>query len=1682
MATTAQSVSGPDHAALIPLASHAGAPPILIKRPLTAIGSRKDAVRLHLESSTVSKVHCVIVLNDWGCYVHDMGSRTHTWVNGKQVVDADLNDGDTLQIGRFQFKYVAPANAGEKPPRHSDDTLDVSTLSDPLPLPKRVVQIGRRVGSDLQLDENKVSNIHAILFDCNGVRFVRDMGSRTGTWLDGKPVHQEPLYENAQIKVGSALLTYALDATPIDEIDLPPASATLTLEEAAPMPSIGLDGPLELDEQELVPDDEAVPDDLSESTEIAPVATDDALADLRRNWQAPSRAIEPPEIIDLPTTPSVSDTPAEDFEIEETPLPESKEAIPEELEQTPPLVADIASDAIIISPDIIASEENATADEAASEAPIELEPADAPEIDLSPIDIADELAAAITVEAAAEPTPEIVAPFADIADEPEIDLSDLAPLSLKSVKDEVGEAEIEPALDLAPVDKAPPVLEKPVEADAEPLALDLELADIGLDQIAAEKPISEPPTDSVSHVADTVHADINVDSGITETPEAPPAAETIPSPEEVLADLSLPANPDDVLDEAAIDALLAEEPITPLPEAITETEAEAPAESESIADELRPVTPTVIVQPAPEPEPEVDAVDLSVDLDQPYETPDDATALAVDFGLDELDTTDETDVEDAVSDGPQSPTEIDFSAPHLSLGGAAQDLNPASLDKGSLESVSPELDPLDLSNLESFAENEFTDESEEQSPERPLIDMADAVHDHASAIDAEDIFEAESVDVIDESPADASAPAVAAAGPLDVQPIAPEDDIPAPSGGSLSDLLPGGPALLGGAFTGDLHGPVVGGSPSFNFTNDAPAAEATPKRRGPLRVGFAGSQRPKTSSPFSKNAPTIGDVLMGRRGGASVDVFANPSPSAEELQLAGSIPESDPADDMGLPAASADELADVQLSPEQREILRTAEAFRARGPLPEPAPAIPPTASAADIAAQRARAHKKHVGWVGGGLVLMVLLIGGAVAAVYNYLPVYSTLDGLVTFNGLDRLGADDARQFRKNQDDNLQSESVREDAIQLLPKDVTFGFLTDARQTTAAIDSDPKTRWPTDQPTVMRLQYRSTDKVNDMARLRALTQALIDANQTDINREAELRKEVSADQLQDSSLQQKIDDVNAQLQILQQAGDQRPDPAKLAALAADRQNAEAALRTIRASRQELEATEQRLTKEPTTQESTTAVADVGAADQELAKLNAQLGDLQKQGELLAANTNDKSARARKSLDDTIADVQQSMQTAQKLRDNPDLVAYVDSASHLFTLTRQLTESLIQRQENMRTRLIELKSSLSDRVAARTADLLGKDDELKKLNDELAIGTRQYNAAVAQGYTDDAKKIELQDTLYKSLIAARTELLAKDPANSANSDAIDRIQQMIEQEEKSIDQDRTQINDTLAQEQDKFMQHAPAVDKLPAEQKALAEALEQKMDAVTAARQAYDSATESTQAEQAKIDAALKDKTTGVQLEIAARKHDLALAATQEQAQQVAAAKQKQLDETRTALADVRSKEQIAQAKLDGSIAAIEQADKLRREFIDSDADREAKLASKQQLESQLQDLNGKLSTRESELARLIVPESKFDLQTVDQPDRRLLFAGLAAAAVFLLMMIPIGWNLVQLWRDAHLAHRDASPFTLAQAPAADPNGAATHAAAFDPIMANVAAHNNEHQEHEAAHPSPLLATAHAHG
>ncbi len=85
---------GPEQTLLIPLE----ADPVHIGRGLAA--------DLHLDESSVSRRHAILVPRPSGTRILDDRSVNGTFVNGRRVQQADLRDGDVIVVGRIMLRYL----------------------------------------------------------------------------------------------------------------------------------------------------------------------------------------------------------------------------------------------------------------------------------------------------------------------------------------------------------------------------------------------------------------------------------------------------------------------------------------------------------------------------------------------------------------------------------------------------------------------------------------------------------------------------------------------------------------------------------------------------------------------------------------------------------------------------------------------------------------------------------------------------------------------------------------------------------------------------------------------------------------------------------------------------------------------------------------------------------------------------------------------------------------------------------------------------------------------------------------------------------------------------------------------------------------------------------------------------------------------------------------------------------------------------------------------------------------------------------------------------------------------------------------------------------------------------------------------------------------------------------------
>ncbi len=1745
---------------LIPQGSHAGAHAIELNRPAFVIGSRKDAVRLHLESSTVSKAHCVIVVHEWGCSIHDLGSRTHTIVNGQPITEVDLNDGDIINIGRFEFKYAAPRSARGAPRSAAPGELDVSTLTDPFRITKRVIQLGRRRGSDLEIEDRAISNIHAIIYERNGKRYVRDLTSRTGTWLNGKLVHQEEILPGAILKIGPVEIGYRIVDEPAEEISsflpVPLEDEPLKIvdDELPPSIDVEIEAPIE-DEIELgvmpppqyhtqhdtlIPVDEAPAEPVSEAPaipvepeaepleiaeDIADAKTDeeeaeDALLALRKGWKGASSLPQ-----DLQAAP-FSEAPVDESPIEpvaDVPL----EAIVEPVAEAPiPVENDLPT---------IAPEQQP---EEVSESPLELDDlleSIEPEPQVEEVKTDDSLDAIL---------PEIAEPIADapIVETPveqsieapaaELDLDDL----LESIEPEqqVEEVKTEDSLDAISPEIAEPIAEVPaIEMPAEPSieAIEAPAAELDLDDLIADAPapddkpldldelenlLLEPAAESPAAEAPAVKSedqqvlppviDVTDDDGVLDLHEEAPApvADAIPEPDltlesddagtiapEPVTEQTAQAEPevaeiDDLIEEDAFFEEAAEHPNAPLEivdehEDITEIAPPTMEQVEIVDDaglpEIETIAPVgelpteTLFTDTPQPEiQEQKAPEPVLDLSMPPVPTDEVEHKSFDPATDDVLNIDDLIIEPDTSETP---------APEAAK--QAQPVDQVSLDDATIVDEGADdtayavgledLDPFDMDDEDPFEDapavvtppvaEPVSEKSEEiieptvASPESALptelddassadADLDDLLKDLGieAEADLEGLPEGETGDLVEEHLQSITDEAQKTDQEIDDALEAKQPEKPSTS---LNDLIPKDPPLMGGAFMGMPGGMALGGSPMVDLSRPVPPPRPQveiPKSKSDdsqraHRVGFTGPgaapQQP--GNPFSVSGKPISDVLIGRRAEKSVDVFASPSPRPEDLQAEAEIDLNDTATAATIDTteSSDEEALDLnQLSPESRaktpeelEILRTADRYRPRGTIraitdaPAPQPMQSPQPEPKDLAADR----KKRLRRVFFCTLLTLPLAGLAAAIAWKMLPPTSRIEARITFKRLNTLSERDAANFRSMQDELLTDNATQVLATNLMDPSVKeMGFLGDTNKIHKTIEREPRIRWPEKPGDTMHLVMQSQTKAEDVARMRALASAIIKVNGDQVISHRELTRKISDQEADIQQLQARLKSVSEDLKSLADLGNERPDDQTINETIAKARTLENELKDVRARRMDTESAIESIKRTPFTELAKLEDEQFYSADEDLKKLVAQLDEIQKtyKADTEAGDKQLKSARA--SLDELIKKFEQSLEAAPKAANVPaNLAKYVDGAKRVFKQTRDLTDELLRRQEQQKTRLSELKTRLSTKIEQHTHSLLEKDEDLKKLNDSLEMYKRQYNAAIAEGVAEEAKKLSTQMQLHQTLIDARVDRLKNDPVYF---ETITSIQQIIDQTEKSIQEDRKHVDQVLNIAQDEFTKTAPEIATLPEEQKEVAASIDTQLKAISEARKSYTKAADEAETANAVREQQYKDMTASIQDKIRERKTMVLALARDDQASRAEKARKEKLDGKGKELELLVKQEDAINKNLETLGTQQQKMQEVRRKLIENDQIRAEKLSEKGRIEAEIRSKTADLNNKRNQIASKIIPEEQFELLSYDdsevRPWLRPAAIGGSAGGVFLLMLIPIVWNLMLASRDSH--------------------------------------------------------------
>ena len=185
---------------------------IQCRRIVTVLGSRSGC-KANLQHGLVAPVHVAIVNHGAQVSAVDLVTARGTYLNGLKMGHEQLNDGDILTVGPWEFRVEIrkPRNNGHDDvhPFDLDPSPDLVALEHVAT--RRILQpnrgvcvIGRRSGCDITLSDAYVSRVHALLLTYFDYPAICDLLSKNGTRVNDKRVAFGRLRNDDLVQIGGA--------------------------------------------------------------------------------------------------------------------------------------------------------------------------------------------------------------------------------------------------------------------------------------------------------------------------------------------------------------------------------------------------------------------------------------------------------------------------------------------------------------------------------------------------------------------------------------------------------------------------------------------------------------------------------------------------------------------------------------------------------------------------------------------------------------------------------------------------------------------------------------------------------------------------------------------------------------------------------------------------------------------------------------------------------------------------------------------------------------------------------------------------------------------------------------------------------------------------------------------------------------------------------------------------------------------------------------------------------------------------------------------------------------------------------------------------------------------------------------------------------------------------------------
>ena len=175
-----------------------------------------------LKVAEASRQHCKFTYEDSSWFVEDLGSSNGTQVNGRKVTKFELQDGDVIQVGKVELRFLDMDVEDVEPEvEWGDDEISLEDEhflviggagrdGDVVKIPDGRLSVGRNAKHMLVLKDKSVSGDHAEVVRDGSTCTLRDLGSSNGTFVDGRKVTEAELQSGDVVRFGSVPCTFGV--------------------------------------------------------------------------------------------------------------------------------------------------------------------------------------------------------------------------------------------------------------------------------------------------------------------------------------------------------------------------------------------------------------------------------------------------------------------------------------------------------------------------------------------------------------------------------------------------------------------------------------------------------------------------------------------------------------------------------------------------------------------------------------------------------------------------------------------------------------------------------------------------------------------------------------------------------------------------------------------------------------------------------------------------------------------------------------------------------------------------------------------------------------------------------------------------------------------------------------------------------------------------------------------------------------------------------------------------------------------------------------------------------------------------------------------------------------------------------------------------------------------------------